>query len=624
MKRSVFPRPTLYEELPGTCPVPAAVDLPPELADLGPVLATALGQELPLGSDGVRFTLEPAYAAEEYDLLAAPEGVSIRTAGVQGAYYALVTLGQLMADGAFPACHIHDVPALEVRGFMLDISRGKVPTLADLCRLVDRLSRLKYNQFQLYIEGFSFAYPSFLQVWQNLMPITPDEVKYLDAYCAARCIELVANQNSLGHMTAWLSRPEFASLAEAEHGMQYMGQTMPCGTMDPNDPGSLALVEQMMDDLLPCFHSDWFNVNLDEPFELGTGKSKAEAEEKGVAAVYLDYTKKLHAAVSARGKKMMMWGDILFKHPEAQKGLPQDIMVLDWGYEDITPFEEHAAEMEQQGRAFLCCPGTSTWTTLTGRTDNMLANIQNAAAAAIGHHGKGVLLTEWGDNGHLEYAPLNDTAIAWNAACTWGRLDTTEEELAAYLNRFVYCDTANRAAQFVLELGRCNQFEEFRMLNMTIASLTMSCGILPEGVFDQQLTGLVAMLAQFTSEKNMEPIFERCNNRKPFDYKGLCAHFAALHQILDATRMTDSEAALRKAEFENILRFSEASAAVHQLNTAALSGEERAALLAQAKALARTAVEKHPALWVARNRLCGMPGSMASFTRLLAQLKDTE
>lgn len=624
MKRPVFPRPALYEELPGTCPVPAAVELPPELAALGPVLAAALGQELPAGAGGVRFGLEPAYAAEEYDLLAGPEGVTLRAAGVRGAYYALATLGQLMADGAFPACHIHDAPALEVRGFMLDISRGKVPTLADLCRLVDRMSRLKYNQFQLYIEGFSFAYPSFPQVWQDKMPLTPDEVQYLDAYCAAHCIELVPNQNSLGHMAPWMARPEFSHLAEAEHGMQYMGQTMPCSTMDPADPGSLALVEKMMDDLLPCFRSGWLNVNLDEPFELGTGKSKAEADAKGVAAVYLGYTKKLHAAVSARGKKMMMWGDILFKHPEAQNGLPEDIMVLDWGYEDITPFEEHAAVMEQQGRAFLCCPGTSTWTTLTGRTDNMLANIRNAAAAAIGHRGRGVLLTEWGDNGHLEYEPLNDTALAWNAACTWGRLDTTEEELAAYLDRFVYCDPAGKAAQFVLELGRCNQYEEFRMLNMTLASLTMSCGLLPEGVFDQQLTGLVGMLAQFTSEKSMEPIFARCNARKPFDYAGLCSHFTALHRILDAARMEGEEAALRRAEFENILRFAEAAAAVHQLNTAKLTGAERTALQAHAAALAHAAVEKHPALWVARNRLCGMEGSMASFTRLLAQLDAAE
>lgn len=621
MKRSVFPCPCLYEELPGLCPVPAAAALPPELDYLRPVLATALGRELPAGADGIRFVLDPALAAEEYDLRADADGVRISASGAKGAFYALVTLGQLMADGDFPACHIHDAPALEVRGFMLDISRGKVPTLADLCRLVDRMARLKYNQFQLYIEGFSFAYPSFPQVWQDKMPLTPDEVKYLDAYCKARFIELVPNQNSLGHMMPWLMRPEFAHLAEADHGMQFMGQTMPCSTMDPNDPGSLALVEQMMDDLLPCFGSDWFNVNLDEPFELGTGKSKAEAEARGVAVVYLDYTKKLHAAVTARGKKMMMWGDILFKHPEAQNGLPQDILVLDWGYEDITPFEEHAAAMEAQGRAFLCCPGTSTWTTIGGRTDNMLANVRNAAAAAIGHHGKGMLLTEWGDSGHLDYEPLNDTALAWNAACTWGRLDTTEQELSDYLNAFVYRDTAGKAAQFVLELGRCNRFEEFPMLNMTLASLSMSCGLLPEGVFDQQLNGLVAMFAQFTSEKSIEPIQERCANRKPFDYAGLCAHAAALHALLSGIRMEGEEATLRQAEFENMLRFAEAAAGVHQLNTAVLPEADRAALLAHVAALAREAVEKHPALWVARNRLCGMPESVAAFTRLLGQIE---
>lgn len=621
MLPAIFPRPTFYEAQPGSCPAPTAVTLPPEFSALEPVLATALGRTLPVGQGNLVLTVDPALGAEEYDLVLNADGIHAAASTARGAYYALVTLGQLLAAGTLPACHLHDAPALPVRGLMLDISRGKVPTLADLCALVDRLSRLKYNQLQLYVEGFSFAYPSFPEVWQDKMPLTPDEVKYLDAYCKARFIELVPNQNSLGHMMPWLLRPEFAHLAESDHGMALMGQTMPCSTMDPYDPGSLQLVEKMMDDMIPCFGSDWFNVNLDEPFELGTGKSKAEAEARGVAAVYLDYTKALHKAVTARGKKMMMWGDILFKHPEAQKDLPQDITVLDWGYEDITPFEAHAAVMEEQGRSFLCCPGTSTWTTLTGRTNNMLANIRNAACAAIAHKGLGVLLTEWGDNGHLEYEPINEPAIAWNAACSWGRTDTTEEELSAYLNRFVYHDAAGQAARFVLELGRCNQYEEFYMLNMTIASLSMSCGLLPAGVFDQQLNLIVSQLAQFTSEKDIAPILDRCNNRHAFDHAGFCAHLETLHELVDAMQLHGTDAALVQAEFENILRFVEVGFGVHQLNTAILPDAERKALAARLAATAREAVALHPALWVARNRLCGMEGSMAAFTRVIPQLE---
>ena len=621
MKPAVFPRPLVYEVLPGTCPAPAAVALPPEFSALQPVLATALGRALPVGQGTVTVTVDPALAAEEYDLTVAPEGIRAAAATQRGAYYALVTLGQLLAAvDALPACRIHDAPALPVRGMMLDISRGKVATLADLCALVDRLSRLKYNQFQLYIEGFSFAYPSYPQVWQDKMPLTPDEVKYLDAYCKARFIELVPNQNSLGHMMPWLARPEFAHLAESDHGMALMGMQMPCSTMDPHDPGSLQLVERMMDDLMPCFTSNWFNVNLDEPFELGTGKSKADAEARGVAAVYLDYTKALHKAVTARGKKMMMWGDILFKHPEAQKDLPQDIMVLDWGYEDITPFEAHAAVMEEQSRAFLCCPGTSTWTTLTGRTDNMLANIRNAADAAIRHRGQGVLLTEWGDNGHLEYEPLNDPAIAWNAACAWGRTDTTEEELAAYVNHFIYHDAAGQAAQFVLDLGRCNRYEEFFMLNMTIASLNMNCGLLPAGVFAQQLELIVSQLAQFTSEKDFEPILARCKNRHAFDYDGFCQHLSALRDTVNKLDLQGTDAALIRAEFENILRFVEVGFGVHQLNVAILSDAERTALAAKLSATAKQALRAHSTLWVARNRLCGMDGSTAAFARAIPQL----
>ena len=37
-------------------------------------------------------------------------------------------------------------------GYMLDISRDKVPTMATLKWLVDLLARLGYNEFQLYTE----------------------------------------------------------------------------------------------------------------------------------------------------------------------------------------------------------------------------------------------------------------------------------------------------------------------------------------------------------------------------------------------------------------------------------------------------------------------------------------
>ncbi len=111
--------------------------------------------------------------------------------------------------------------------------------MESLKAMIDLLAGLKINQFQLYVEGFSFAYPSFSEVWEKRAKdyLTPAEIRELDAYCAERFIELVPNQNCLGHMNAWLETEAFGHLAENPGGLQIKGNhASPCNN-GPHKPG---------------------------------------------------------------------------------------------------------------------------------------------------------------------------------------------------------------------------------------------------------------------------------------------------------------------------------------------------------------------------------------------------
>ena len=101
-----------------------------------------------------------SYKDEEYDIVVDGSGVKIECLGPLGEYRALTTLKQLKANKITGGIHIHDEPDFKNRGVMLDI-RSKVPTLETLFQLVDVLSEVKINAFQLYIEGFPFAYKSY-------------------------------------------------------------------------------------------------------------------------------------------------------------------------------------------------------------------------------------------------------------------------------------------------------------------------------------------------------------------------------------------------------------------------------------------------------------------------------
>lgn len=628
MSLTVFPRPKQMTESDGTFPVshPLTVALTEELAPLAALLKDTLKCETAVAetSATVTFTADETLGKEAYRLSASADGIKIAYSTKNGAYYALVTLRQILSQckDAIPYCEITDEPSLSVRGYMLDISRGKVPSLDDLCRQVDRLAELKYNQLQLYVEGFSFAYPSYPEVWKDKTPITGEEILYLDKYCEERGIELVPNQNSLGHMSAWLSRDEFHHLAETDEPMSFMGSPMPVSTLDAMDPESLKLVTSLMDDMIPFFHSDKFNVNLDEPFELGKGKNKALMEEKGDAYLYMDYLKRLQKEVAARGKHMYMWGDILANHPETFAQLPEDVTVLDWGYEAFSPFEEHAATLQENHVPFILCPGTSMWTTLTGRTDNMMGNILNAAKAAIAHDGEGVLVTAWGDGGHLEYEPLNDGAIAYAASCTWGRLDTTEDEVAGYLNHHVYHDTAEKTAQIILDLGRLYHYEEFPMVNMTIASMNLMMGLLPEGAFPYAIEQAARGIQAFApSAKTM--IDAILAGKKDFDYAGAMESIRDLKERLAQIRPEGDHASLLHAELENTIRIAEFAEGVHHLNAsgAAMSAEEKTSLTDSLLKLGNEILEVHPGLWIARNKIHGMDESVANIKKIMGQLE---
>lgn len=267
---------TMQDKITFSCPEDAT-------KDAASFLVRNLSRECKSVSSGalISFKRNNALPAQGYTLDIRQGTVNIGFSSPEGMWYAIVSLKVLEHNykGEIPCVNIEDSPDLPVRGVMLDISRDKVPEPATLLHIAQLLSDLKYNHLELYIEGFSFAYPSFTDLWEGKeTPVTGEEIRQLDSFCREHFINLVPNQNALGHMMQWLATDKYADLAECPDGYKLMGLIDMKGTLDPSDPRSLELVTRMTDDLLPNFSSSDFNVNLDEPFELGTGKNKKLAE----------------------------------------------------------------------------------------------------------------------------------------------------------------------------------------------------------------------------------------------------------------------------------------------------------------------------------------------------------
>lgn len=395
---------------------------------------------------------------EEYHLIIQEDRIQIISNTEKAAFYGLVTLKQLQSEQIIETQEIKDKPDLKVRGLMLDISRAKVLNVSSIKKIIDLIAELKYNHLELYVEGFSYEYKNIKEALADKNYLTQEEYLEVEKYAIEKYIDFVPNQNGFGHMSDWLALDKFKELAECPDGFEIWGSKRPPSTLDPTNPKSFELVKQMYEEMIPFTKSKYFNMNFDEPYELGHGKSKQECLKTSTEDVYIEYLEKLANVVRKYNKTPMIWGDVLVKHPDKISKLSKDIVFIDWGYNKAYDFVNHAKMLEELKVKYLLAPGTSTWSSITGRFIDMKETIENSTYASKKYHGLGILLTDWGDMGHLQYLPSSYLGFIYGAMLSWssGTIEDAEKYLAIILND-------ETLAKVIVELSHYHELEgEYR------------------------------------------------------------------------------------------------------------------------------------------------------------------
>jgi hexosaminidase len=370
---------------------------------------------------------------EGFRILVRSDGVDIFASTPAGTYYGAQTLAEHIEyhGRRLPCCVVEDAPDLRRRGFYLDCSGGKVPTVETIKQLIRRLSRWKINELQLYVENvFTFArHPS---IGQGYSPFTPEDMLELSAHCARHHIAFVPSLASFGHFEKILMLDEYKELGELPGFHDLPGGSTIC----PVDPKSIDLIGDMYDEYLPLFGTDDFNGCGDEPWELGQGRSKAEAEKKGAGGVYLDFILKLYDLSLGHGKRMNMWGDTVLKYPEIISGVPSDMVILNW---DSTPDGEMMKQTDlfaEAGLPLVCCPGTNSSESHGTRVDRSMEDIDQFAGIAVSRGAEGLLNTDWGPYGHRNSLGVSLLAAAYGGAQAWNHGDTASISKSDFTRSF--------------------------------------------------------------------------------------------------------------------------------------------------------------------------------------------
>lgn len=403
---------------------------------------------------------DPALPSQGYVLAVTEQGTDVRHADGAGLRYARHTLAQLAAAESLPSLVVRDHPDLLRRGFMLDVSRDRVPTGATLAWLVEVLADLRYDHLELYVEH-TYAYEGQDVVWRDASPLTADDLHRLDDLCRDAGIELVANQNTFGHMERWLRHDVHRWRAECPDGATnpFSGKPMAPTTLAPtaeNAAFAVALVQEQA----AAVRSATVHIGADEPFELGQGVSAARVAADGRPAVYVEHLVRIADPLLAEGRQVLFWGDVLRRHPELVARLPDGLVPVVWHYDAPSEdrglvgslpdevladlglpegfhrgFAAHLRSVVDTGREHWVAPGTSSWNSVVGRWAEARPNLLDAATAGVASGASGFLLTDWGDNGHLQPLVVSLLPMVYGAGVAWCASTNADVDVTAVVDR---------------------------------------------------------------------------------------------------------------------------------------------------------------------------------------------
>jgi hexosaminidase len=306
--------------------------------------------------------------AEGYELIVAINSVVIRAPTQAGLFYGVQTLFQLLppeifssnvvqdVDWQMPCIQIEDWPRFKWRGLMLDVSRHFF-NKSEVETILDAMALHKLNTFHWHLtddQGWRIEikkYPKLTQIgaWRPNVGFgfdpksttaygpdgryggyyTPDDIREVVKYAAARHITVVPEIEMPGHSTAALAAyPQFSCTG----GPFTVGTNAGVfnGIYDPANEGTFKFLDDVLAEVFQLFPGQYVHIGGDEvPKETWKNSPDCQALMKREGLTNEDelqswFTRRMEKFVSAHGRTMIGWSEIL------KGGLPPNAAVMDW------------------------------------------------------------------------------------------------------------------------------------------------------------------------------------------------------------------------------------------------------------------------------------------------------
>ena len=311
---------------------------------------------------------DPKLGLEGYELTVSSDSVVIRAPTQTGLFYGVQTLLQLLPPEIFstnhvsnlnwqiPCLQIKDWPRFKWRGLMLDVSRHFF-SKSEVETILDAMALHKLNVFHWHLtddQGWRIEikkYPRLTQIgaWRPGVGFafdpkvttaygpdgryggfyTPDDIREVVAYAAARHITVVPEIEMPGHATAALAAyPQFSCT-----GGPF---TIPLtagifnGIYNPANEETFVFLDDVLTEVFQLFPGKYVHIGGDEVL-MDTWKKSPECQTlmkkeglKDEEELQSWFIRRIEKFVSAHGHTMVGWSEIL------RGGIAQNATVMDW------------------------------------------------------------------------------------------------------------------------------------------------------------------------------------------------------------------------------------------------------------------------------------------------------
>ncbi|MDD5596833.1 MAG: family 20 glycosylhydrolase [Victivallaceae bacterium] len=216
------------------------------------------------------------------------------------------------------------LPQMKIFGFSIDIAR-QIEREECLVANIERLLDSGYNSCMLYVED-ACQFASHPAIGRE-HAYSPEFMDRVFEACRRRGAELIPVIPSLGHCQYITSKPGYEKYDEG-YGREQLFGTVVAGREE-----TYSLLEELYRDWTDRIPGKYLHAGLDESPAMGQSFIREHgAENFDAPGMFAAHANRLNRIIRQLGRRMIMWGDMLYYFPAAADLLDKDIIIADWYY----------------------------------------------------------------------------------------------------------------------------------------------------------------------------------------------------------------------------------------------------------------------------------------------------